>query len=197
MPVDSRSAAGPVGERPVLVVIGGLPGSGKTTVLRRLMARQPVTALDSELVTAQVRRAAPEVPYPLLRPLVHGWHRWRVLRTVAGPADVVVLTDPWTSERWRAAVLWAAGRTGRAVRVVLIDVSPELAEQGQRARGRRIPARSMRRHTARWAELLRGPHAPGPEPLVVDRARADRLTLAELTGRGRPRRPVPSGLRPA
>jgi len=196
--VDSRSATGPVaGERPVLVVLGGLPGSGKTTVLRRLLARHPVTALDSELVTARVRRAAPGVPYPLLRPLVHGWHRWRVLRTVAGAADVVVLTDPWTSERWRAAVLWAARRSARTVRVVLIDVSPELAEQGQRARGRRIPARSMRRHTARWGELLHGPHAPGPVPLVVDRARADRLTLAELTGRGLPRRPVSPGVTPA
>ncbi|MGY1824235.1 AAA family ATPase [Geodermatophilus sp. SYSU D00079] len=164
----------------LLVVVGGLPGSGKTTLLRRLLARDVpgVVGLDSEQVPGA---AGSRVPYRLLRPWVHTRHRWRVLRSIRGPVPVVVLTDPWTRPRWRGLVLRAARRAGREVRLVLLDVAPELAAHGQVARGRRIPARSMRRHTARWAALRR---AAGRQPaLVVDRDRAGRLTLAELLGR--------------
>ncbi|MGY1633201.1 AAA family ATPase [Geodermatophilus sp. SYSU D01186] len=168
--------------RRLLVVVGGLPGSGKTTLLRRLLAVEApgVVGLDSERVPGGAR---PRVPYRLRRPWVHGRHRWRVLRSVGGPAPVVVLTDPWTRPRWRGLVLRAARRAGRQVRLVLLDVSPELAARGQVARGRRVPARSMRRHAARWA-ALRATAGPDPAPaLVVDRERAGRLTLAELLGR--------------
>ena len=174
----------------VLVVVGGLPGSGKTTLLRRLLAeRDPgVLGLDSEDVAARLQAAAPPVPYRRLRPLVHVWHRLRVLRVVAGPAPVVVLTDPWTRRWWRAAVLSAARRAGRSVRLVLLDTSPEVAESGQTARGRTIPARSMRRHATHWRTLLESAAAPagdaGPAAVtVVDRPRADRLTLADVLGR--------------
>jgi predicted kinase len=174
----------------VLVVVGGLPGSGKTTLLRRLLAeRDPgVVGLDSEDVAARLQAVAPSVPYRLVRPLVHVWHRVRVLRAVAGPAAVVVLTDPWTRPWWRAAVLAATRRAGRPVRLVLLDASREVAESGQTARGRAIPARSMRRHAIRWRTLLRSVAGPdggaGPAAVtVVDRPRADRLTLADVLGR--------------
>jgi hypothetical protein len=186
----ARRAAGRAAPRGVLVVVGGLPGSGKTTLLRRLMAeRVPgVVGLDSEDVAARVQAAGVRVPYRLLRPLVHAWHRVRVLRVVAGPAPVVVLTDPWTRPWWRAAVLRAARRAGRSVRLVLLDTSRELAESGQTARGRAIPARSMRRHAGRWGDLLQAVSGPGggaglDSVTVVDRLRADRLTLADVLGR--------------
>jgi predicted kinase len=171
----------------VLVVIGGLPGSGKTTLLRRLMAEgvPGVVGLDSEDVAARVQAAGVRVPYRLVRPLVHACHRVRVLRVVAGPAPVVVLTDPWTRPWWRATVLRAARRAGRSVRLVLVDASQEVAESGQAARGRAIPARSMRRHAARWDSLLRSVSGPdgaaGPDSVtVVDRPRAGRLTVADV-----------------
>lgn len=176
----------------VLVVVGGLPGSGKTTLLRRLVAeRVPgVVGLDSEDVAARVQAAGVRVPYRLVRPLVHAWHRVRVLRVVAGSASVVVLTDPWTRPWWRATVLRAARWAGRSVRLVLVDASRELAESGQSARGRAIPARSMRRHAVRWEGLLRSVEGPevGAWPdsvTVVDRPQADRLTLADVV-LGRP-----------
>ena len=173
----------------VLVVIGGLPGSGKTRLLRRLLRTDPgATALDSELLTGRLRDAGVRVPYRLLRPWVHAWHRWRVLRAVAGPAPVVVLTDPWTSPRWRATVLGAARWSGRAVRLVLLDVPPELAERGQRDRGRAIAPGSMRRHVARWRDLLLS--ADAADALVVDRTAADRLSLGDVL-RQRAATPVP------
>jgi predicted kinase len=174
----------------VLVVIGGLPGSGKTTLLRRLLAESApgVVGLDSEDVAARVTRVAVRVPYRVVRPLVHAWHRVRVLRVITGHPPVVVLSDPWTRPWWRAAVLRTARRAGRSVRLVLLDTSREMAERGQTARGRGIPARSMRRHATRWGHLLRAVAGPdGGAGLaavtVVDRLRAGRLTLADVLGR--------------
>ena len=179
------------GQRPVhhsteddgglLVVIGGLPGSGKTTLLRRLLTGRPpgVTGYDSELLADRLRAAGVRLPYPLLRPAVHGGHRWRVLRGIAGPTPVVVLADPWTGPAWRAAVLGAAQEAGRRVQLVLLDVPRPLAEAGQLARGRSIPPRSMQRHSVRWTGVLAG--APGGA-LVVDRAGAGRLTLVDVLG---------------
>ncbi len=125
MPAQTLSRSLPSrapGGRGVLVVIGGLPGSGKTTLLRRLLAGSVpgVVGLDSEDVAARVQAAGVRVPYRLIRPLVHAWHRVRVLRVVSGPAPVVVLTDPWTRPWWRATVLRTARRGGRSVRLVLL-----------------------------------------------------------------------------
>lgn len=171
----------------VLVVVGGLPGSGKTTLLRRLMGegRPGVVGLDSEDVAARLHDAGLRVPYRLVRPLVHAWHRVRVLWVVAGPAPVVVLTDPWTRPGWRAVVLRAARWAGRSVRLVLLDAPRELAESGQTARGRGVPARSMHRHATRWSALLRDVESgTGPAAVtVVDRLRANRLTVADLLDR--------------
>ncbi|RZU31855.1 AAA family ATPase [Blastococcus saxobsidens] len=102
---------------------------------------------------------------PLLRPWVQMVHRWQVLRVVAGPAPVVLLTDPWTGAGWRAAVLRAAARAGRSVRVVLLDVPAEVAERGQRERVAAL-----------------GDRPDGGDVRVVDRAAADRLDLAVVLG---------------
>ena len=184
------SVAGAVADAATLVVVGGLPGSGKTTVLRRVLdAPVPgVVGVDSEQVADRLGDVAALVPYRLLRPLVHGWHRVRVLRALAGPAPVVVLTDPWTSPWWRGMVLRAARRAGRAVRLVLLDTPAEDAAAGQRARGRAIPAGRMRRHAARWARLQAAlAEAAGPDGaddvLVVDREQAAHVPLGEVLGR--------------
>ncbi|MGY1673022.1 AAA family ATPase [Geodermatophilus sp. SYSU D00710] len=165
-----------------LVVVGGLPGSGKTTMVRRLLGDgvPGVTSVDSEQVAARWRTGS-RVPYRVVRPLVHLQHRLRVLHALAGPAPVVVLADPWTSRWWRPVVLATARGAGRWVRLVLLDASPEEAADGQRIRGRRIPEGRMRRHGLRWARLMQVAPA-GPGVVVVDRPRAARLTLPELLG---------------
>jgi predicted kinase len=169
------------------VVIAGLPGSGKTTLLRGLLpaAGPGVVGLDNELVAERLVRAGVRLPYRLVRPWVHGWHRWRVLRTIAGPVPVVVLTDPWTRAGWRRAVLVAARWAGRPVHLVVLDASPAAAEAGQASRGRSLSARAMRRHTTRWAEVLGSaglpdPHAGVRRVTVVDRSGAGRLLLDDL-----------------
>ncbi|MEX5720443.1 AAA family ATPase [Geodermatophilus maliterrae] len=180
----------PAADAAALVVVGGLPGSGKTTLLRRVLARDVpgVVGVDSEQVAERLRAAAALLPYRLLRPLVHAVHRVRVLRVLAGPVPVVVLTDPWTSPWWRWVVLRAARRAGRAVRLVLLDTSPEDAADGQRVRGRAIPAGRMRRHAARWERLQQAlAEATGPggadDVVVVGRERAAGIPLGEVLGR--------------
>ncbi|SNS31300.1 AAA domain-containing protein [Geodermatophilus saharensis] len=165
-----------------LVVVGGLPGSGKTTMVRRLLGDgvPGVRSLDSEQVAARWRTGS-VLPYPLVRPLVHAQHRLRVLAALAGGDPVVVLADPWTSRWWRPVVLGTARAAGRAVRLVLLDVSPEDAADGQRIRGRRIPDGRMHRHGLRWERLMQTASA-GPDVVVLDRPRAARLTLPELLG---------------
>ncbi|MGY1717515.1 AAA family ATPase [Blastococcus sp. SYSU DS0552] len=181
-----------------LIVVAGLPGSGKTTLLRRLLAHDgggALTALDSEDVAARIRGTDIGVPYRLLRPWVHLVHRWGVLRHVAGGSPVVVLTDPWTSPGWRAAVLGAARSAGRSVRLVLLDVPSELAQEGQRARGRTLPDARMRRHERRWRRYLAGlgdAPAEAGDAIVVDRRAAARLTWDAVLGRSTP----PSGRAP-
>jgi hypothetical protein len=179
LPAPCRPASPADGDGRVLVVIAGLPGSGKTTLLRRLLGPgvPGVVASDSEQVAAGLPNPL-RLPYRLRRPEVHLRHRVRLLRGLRGEAPVVVLTDPWTSRAWRTAVRSAAGRAGRSVRLVLLDVPREVAESGQAARGRRIPARRMRRHAARWARLLADPGAG--EVRRVDREEAGRLTVAEV-----------------
>jgi predicted kinase len=167
-----------------LVVVGGLPGSGKTSLLRRWLAAEPtrIVGLDSEDVAARVRAAGVRLPYRLLRPAVHLLHRARVLRVVLGTAPLVVLTDPWTDPRWRSLVLRAAHSAGRALRLVALDAPPAVAAQGQDQRRRVVPARSMRRHAARWRRFA----ATFPEKgdvLVVDRRAAADLTLADVLGK--------------
>jgi hypothetical protein len=105
-------------KRRVLLVIGGLPGSGRPTLLRWLLAQDVpgVERFDSEPVTGPVRT---------LHRWAHLRYRWRALRGIGGDTPVVVLTDSWTSAPWRAAVLRAAARAGRGVRLVVLDAPAE------------------------------------------------------------------------
>lgn len=169
----------PVPRTAALVVIGGLPGSGKTTLLRRLLREGSagVVGLDSEEVAERFTATRIRLPYRLLRPWVHLVHRARVLRHVTGGAPVVLLADPWTGPGWRRAVLGAAARAGREVRLVRIDASPDVAASGQAARGRAVSARAMRRHVERARSLSDEP------ALVVDRAGAADLTIADVLRR--------------
>jgi ABC-type cobalamin/Fe3+-siderophores transport system ATPase subunit len=174
----------------LLVLIGGLPGAGKTTLLRRLLAERPpgVVGLDAEQVTDAWRAAGVRLPYRLLRPWVHLVHRRRVVRAVRGPTPVVVVTDPLTSGRRRAALVAAAAAEGRQVRVLLVRAAGAEALAGQSARGRAVPPRAMRRHLRRWAATLAESRSPAglagvQRTVVVDRAAAAHLRPLDVLGR--------------
>ena len=135
------------------VVVAGLPGAGKTT----LVASEP-RALDSDaLREAWAPRLAP-LPYRLWRPLIHTWHWLEIWRALARPEGVVVVR-PFTSAWLRRAVLRRARRHHPAVHLVIVDATSAQARAGQQARGRRVRERAMRRHQRRWARADLGREA--------------------------------------
>ncbi|MFF5335041.1 AAA family ATPase [Streptomyces sp. NPDC013181] len=167
-----RFAAGDV------VVVSGLPGSGKSTLISRTA---PAHAVDSQDTRDRWARRLPRLlPYPLYRPLVrlaHYYGLWRVLRSGAP----VVVHDCGTQSWVRARLARHARRHGRSLHLVLLDVSAETAREGQRERGRGVSAYAFARHRRAVGRLLRDTEA-GLLPrgcasaVLLDRAAAGALT---------------------
>jgi len=157
------------------VLVGGVPGAGKSTALARVAGCRPgVRVLDSEAARRDLRgRVARGVPYGVYRPVVHVRHLAGVVRAVlSGPgcgvgcadgagsgddgAGVLVVHDPATSRarRWWWARL--ARRAGWRPVLVMVDVGRGEALSGQEARGRVVRARAFARHWRRWAAQRAG-----------------------------------------
>jgi predicted kinase len=128
-----------------VVVVAGLPGAGKTT----LVASEP-RALDSDALREAWAPRLRGLPYALWRPLMHAWH-WSAIWRAAGRPEGVILVRPFTTGWLRRAVLRRARRHHPAVHLVVVDATPAQARAGQRARGRTLRERAMRRHERRWA----------------------------------------------
>jgi predicted kinase len=136
-----------------LVVVSGLPGSGKSTLIDRA-ARGGAVADSQDARTHWEQRLPASLPYGLYRPLVRLSHfagLWRLLRS---GAEVVVHdcgSLPWV-RRWLAH---EARRRGRELHLVLLDVTPETALAGQTARGRGVSGPAFSRHRAAVLHLVR------------------------------------------
>jgi hypothetical protein len=164
-----------------LLVVAGMPGAGKTTMLRRAAGALPV--LDSDQVRVRLADLLPAaVPYRWYRPLVHLCHRTRIVARAAGSRGPLVVHEPATrasTRRWLAAV---AAVTGRPARLLWLDVTAEEALAGQHSRGRLVRARSFARHAARAARmrdaLAAGSRPPGWHSVhVLGRPAARRAVL--------------------
>lgn len=140
-----------------VVVVSGLPGSGKSTLMRRAVTGG-VGRVDSQDVQARFARRLPRrLPYAVYRPLVRAAHFWRLRRAVRGGGPLVV--HDCGAQRWvRGWLGRAARRQGRALHLLLLDVDPQAAVGGQVARGRTVPAAAFARHRAGWRRLLAQVH---------------------------------------
>lgn len=146
-------------ERTPFVMVGGVPGAGKSTALASAAAvLHDSRVLDSDDERRYLQQMAPDVPYAVLRPLVHLSHQarvaWALLRGPDGYAGLVV-HDP--STRWfRLGVMGRIARArGWEPRLLFVDASRSQALVGQTGRGRVVTRRTFRRHWARW-RVLRG-----------------------------------------
>ncbi|WP_223769908.1 AAA family ATPase, partial [Streptomyces huiliensis] len=147
---DLRGAVPPAAELRYragdLLVVSGLPGAGKSTLIRRVVPAldgrgDPVRSVDSQDSRARLERRLRKLPlrlpYGAYRPLarlVHYAHLWRALRSGAS----LVVHDCGQRGWVRRRLAREARRRGAALHVVLLAVEPGTALAGQRARGRTV-----------------------------------------------------------
>lgn len=149
----ARTLRFPAGDR---IVVSGLPGSGKSTLIRRTVAvdQRSVRRVDSQDARERWARRLPHwLPYVVYRPLVRVAHYAGLRRALASGASVVVHdcgTQTWV-RRWIAA---DARRRGRGLHLVLLDVPPDTALAGQAERGRGVSGYAFARHRRAVRRLL-------------------------------------------
>ncbi|MGX1761456.1 AAA family ATPase [Streptomyces lydicus] len=154
-----------------VVVVSGLPGSGKSTLLRRWS--EAASVVDPRTVHLACEAVMPaRLPYAVYRPWARSkYFRW--LRTAVRDGEALLVHDcggrPWM-RRWLAR---RAGRQGRELHLVLLDVGVAEAMSGQRARGRWAPRRAFARHRRGLDRLLGALSGPGSAPLPATPAAAE------------------------
>jgi hypothetical protein len=174
------------GTAPVVLLVIGIPGAGKTTLIDRACSPE-WTVVDTD----RFRRGAPAALRRL--PVPYALYVADIIASIARHRQVVVQSRG--TYRWmRRLVVVCARRWGREAVLVMLDAPPADAVAGQVRRGRVAPGHVMRWHITRWSRLLdaAGTGALAAEGwtlvLQLDRAQASRVgNLAELTWAETPR----------
>ncbi|MFE0729297.1 AAA family ATPase [Streptomyces antibioticus] len=182
-----RSGRGPHGllfGRHDLVVVTGLPGSGKSTLMRRAVTG---TRIDSQDTRDRWDARTPRLlPYALYRPLVRLAH-FAALRRALRTGEGVVVHDCGTQAWVRDWLAREARRRGATLHLLLLDVTPDAALAGQRERGRGVSRYAFLRHRTAAARLLRSvergrlPAGVGAA-VLLDRDAADALNRIGFSG---------------
>ncbi|MFF3465425.1 AAA family ATPase [Streptomyces sp. NPDC002619] len=160
-----------------LVVIAGLPGSGKSTLMHRAVRGVRVDSQDTR--DRWDARTPRFLPYALYRPLVRLAH-FAGLRRALRSGEGVVVHDCGTQAWVRGWLAREARRRSGTLHLLLLDVTPDTALAGQRERGRGVSRYAFLRHRRAAARLLRSveqgalPEGCG-SAVLLDRDAADVL----------------------
>lgn len=160
-----------------LMLVGGVPGAGKTTAIARATDDLAhVRAVDPEHVTWWLRRRLPiTTPYRAYRWLVHLAHTLRVLVLLLDgprPGRRLVVHDPGTRAGRRRVFLRLARLAGWRTVLLYVDVDRSVAQDGQRRRGRVV--RSFDEHWESWQHLR-----PVLDEAAKEQDAADKVILVE------------------
>ncbi|MBA4862716.1 AAA family ATPase [Streptomyces sp. PSKA54] len=165
-----------------VVVVSGLPGSGKSTLMRRAVAGARIDSQDTrDRWDGKVSR---RLPYAVYRPFVRLAHYAGLRRALRSGASVVVHdcgTQAWV-RRWLSR---EARRRGGTLHLLVLDVTPDTALAGQRERGRGVSRYAFARHRRAVTRLIRsverGELPPGcSSAVLLDRSAADLLRAVDF-----------------
>ncbi|MEU1272104.1 AAA family ATPase [Streptomyces sp. NPDC005799] len=167
-----------------LVVVTGLPGSGKSTLMARAVRGARVDSQDAR--DRWERRLPALLPYVLYRPLVRLAH-YAGLRRAVRDGEGVVVHDCGTQSWVRGRLAREARRRGGTLHLLLLDVTPDAALAGQRERGRGVSRYAFLRHRRAAARLIRSVERgelPGGvgSAVLLDRDAADAVVRIGFTG---------------
>ncbi|WP_046730694.1 AAA family ATPase [Streptomyces humi] len=167
-----------------LVVVTGLPGSGKSTLMHRTVQGIRVDSQDTR--DRWDARLARVLPYAVYRPLVRLAH-YAGLRRALRTGEGVVVHDCGTQVWVRDWLAREARRRGGTLHLLLLDVTPGTALDGQRERGRGVSRYAFLRHRRAAGRLIRsvekGELPPGcGSAVLLDRDAADALRGIAFTG---------------
>ncbi|MDG9723930.1 AAA family ATPase [Streptomyces sp. DH41] len=167
-----------------LVVITGLPGSGKSTLMKRTVRGARIDSQDTR--DRWDHRMPRLLPYGLYRPLVRLAH-YAGLRRALRSGEGVVVHDCGTQAWVRGWLAREARRRDGDLHLLLLDVDAGDALAGQRERGRGVSRYAFLRHRSANTRMLRAV-AEGTLPagcasaVLLDRAAADTLRRIAFTG---------------
>ena len=131
-------------ESNAVVVVAGVPGAGKTTLIRRSVDRRRVQVVDTD------DRRDPSGRGPRF---AGARHYARIVTALAGPRPVLVHSRG-THAALRRLVVRLAALHGRPAHLILLHAERPAAEAGQHDRGRTVPEGVMDREVGRWRRLL-------------------------------------------
>jgi predicted kinase len=129
-------------EHDAVVVVAGVPGAGKSTLIRRAVDRAGAAVVDTDDQRTDGHGGR----------LLYARHYARIAAALLGPGPVVVHSRG-TRPAARRTVAALARLLGRPPHLLLIDADRPAAEAGQRARGRVLARDAMDREWSRWRRL--------------------------------------------